>query len=81
MLECTEPLAFVAASTDGLLPVTTQLPLYKPFVPFFEGMFGFATKAEDATSASARLETFLLSERVQSRTGDDLTLVLLVRRP
>jgi hypothetical protein len=68
----------IAVMTDGLLPITTILPHYKPFSPFFTNLFAFLRSTEDSQQALNKLKSFLLSERVQSGTGDDLTLVLAV---
>lgn len=67
-----------AAMTDGLLPITTVLPFYKPYAPFFTNLFEFLRKTGDPAEAEAKLQRFLLSEKVQDGTGDDLTLVIAV---
>lgn len=72
------PVTGIAATTDGLLPITTTLPFYKPYAPFFTNLFAFLRKTADPTEAETKLRGFLLSDRVQNGTGDDLTLVLAV---
>lgn len=71
-----EPITGIAAMTDGLLPITTTLPDYQPFAPFFTNLFTYFRKIADPQEAEAKLRSFLLSDRVQNGTGDDLTLVV-----
>jgi len=73
-----EPITGIAAMTDGLLPITTTLPFYKPYSPFFTNLFTFLRNTEDREEAHRKLKGFLLSDRVQNGTGDDLTLLLAV---
>ncbi len=73
-----QPITGLAAMTDGLLPITTTLPLYEPYSPFFTNMFSFLRKTADMQEAQAKLRGFLLSDKVQNGTGDDLTLILAV---
>lgn len=74
-----EPVTAFAVSTDGLLRLALALPDCEPYPRFFEPLFAFAAAAGDVQAASAELEAFLDSERVNSRTEDDKTLVLVVR--
>jgi hypothetical protein len=69
-----------AVMTDGLLPVTTILPLYQPFAPFFKSLFAFLRTSTDDNEAQAMLYRYLLSDKVQEGTADDLTLVVAVRK-
>lgn len=73
-----QPITGIAAMTDGLLPITTTLPLYEPYTPFFTNLFSFLRKTADMKEAQAKLKGFLLSDKVQNGTGDDLTLVMAV---
>lgn len=69
----------LALFTDGLEPVA--LTGETPFAPFFEPLFGFAADADRGALERGRaLEGFLTSERVRSRTDDDLTLLLATHR-
>ena len=74
-----DPVKCVAATTDGLLPVCTVMPFHRPFAATFRRLFGFAATWDDRTRAAAELDGFLASDRIQSATGDDLTLVLARR--
>lgn len=52
--------------------------------PFFAGMFrplSRADKADEIGHLSSSLESFLSSERVRSRTDDDVSLILATCRP
>lgn len=62
--------------TDGLVPLATLRPKGVPHEPFFEPLFDFAASPEPD---EGMLEAFLNSNRVQTATGDDVT-VLLVQR-
>ena len=68
------PVESVALLTDGLGLLALDLSEGgKPHTPFFKPLLGFA-RAEDA--CPVELERFLESERVATRTDDDVTLVL-----
>jgi hypothetical protein len=69
----------LALLTDGLLPLALNIELNQPFVPFFDPLFAFAAETTDGEQATQALAAFLDSERVNQRTHDDKTLVLITR--
>lgn len=72
--EAPTPVESVALLTDGLGLLALDLSDGgKPHMPFFKPLLGFA-RGEDA--CPVELERFLESERVATRTDDDVTLVL-----
>ncbi len=78
--QCCEPIQCIAVMTDGLLPITTIAPFYRPSVKTFPGLFAYSKGWSNREEAIAELTGFLTSDRVQQGTGDDLTLVLARRR-
>lgn len=75
----------LALLTDGLGLLALDLVSGVPHAPFFEPLFAFCASTDDATDdatddgadeATISLERFLRSERVGSRTDDDLTLLI-----
>jgi len=73
----------VALMSDGLESLALNYASSTVYDPFFNGMFQPLLKATgdakiDALSVS--LEKFLSSERVVSRTDDDVSLILATRR-
>lgn len=73
----------IALMTDGLQLLAFDLAEDAPHAGFFEPMFSWVVALGDGEGAMDRgrdeLAAFLASERVQSRTDDDTTLVLAVR--
>ena len=68
------PVESVALLTDGLGLLALDLSDGgKPHVPFFKPLLGFARSEDPCPS---ELERFLESERVATRTDDDVTLLL-----
>lgn len=65
--------------TDGLEPVAMNLQADEPFAPFFNPLFRFVRNEKGAYEKSQALSEFLESERINKRTHDDKTLVLVVR--
>jgi hypothetical protein len=51
----------------------------KPYAPFFSPMFKFVADVTNPTEAQEQLVAFLRSERISTRTDDDLTLLLATR--
>lgn len=74
-----ENLAGLALLTDGLEPVALNLQTDEPFAPFFSPLFRFAGNEKDDYEKSQALTEFLAGERINQRTHDDKTLVLVVR--
>jgi hypothetical protein len=74
------PVDQVALFSDGLLTLALNVDENQPYAPFFTPLFAFAKEATDEAQATQALATFLDSERVNQRTHDDKTLVLVTRR-
>jgi hypothetical protein len=73
----------VALMTDGLEPLALHYASRSVHEPFFHGMFQplfDADGAKEINHLSASLERFLSSERVGSRTDDDVSLILATCR-
>ena len=73
----------VALMSDGLEPLALHYASKTVHDPFFKGMFQGLVKADGCAEISAlsdSLEQFLSSERVGSRTDDDVSLILATRR-
>jgi len=73
----------VALMTDGLEPLALHYASRSVHEPFFQGMFRplfDADGANEINHLSASLERFLSSERVGSRTDDDVSLILATCR-
>lgn len=84
-----EPVECAAVFSDGLLEMSMNVEHNRPFAPFFDPLFSFigavANTSEEGSAiehgdAQRQIESFLNSERVNARTGDDKTLVLAQRR-
>ncbi|GMV42888.1 MAG: hypothetical protein AMXMBFR64_46040 [Myxococcales bacterium] len=63
--------------SDGLQRLALRMPSGEPHAPFFRPLAEFAATAEPE-SGSRDLATFLLSERVASRSDDDRSLIVAV---
>lgn len=73
----------VALMTDGLQALALHYASMSVHEPFFHGMFRPLLDADGANEInhlSASLERFLSSERVGSRTDDDVSLILATCR-
>jgi hypothetical protein len=74
----------IALMTDGLESLALDYASKSAYTPFFDGMFrplSSAEKPKEIDHLSFHLETFLSSDRVRSRTDDDVTLVLATCKP
>ncbi len=71
--------ARAALFSDGLAPLAMNLARNEPHVPFFEPLLAFVQAAEETVVAAGQLADFLGSARVNARTDDDKTLVLVQR--
>jgi hypothetical protein len=69
----------LALLSDGLEPVATVVATGTPHGPFFDPLVAFAGSNRDAAQQELELERFLASDRLQSRSLDDLSLILAVR--
>lgn len=65
--------------SDGLAPLAMNLAHNRPHPPFFEPLFAFLASTDDPEIGRAQLAQFLASDRVNARTDDDKTLVLVQR--
>lgn len=74
-----EAIQALALTTDGMLRLALSLPEIKPYPPFFDPLFAFAAGFTDQGTAKTQLTAFLASERVNSHTEDDKTLIIAVR--
>jgi hypothetical protein len=77
-----EPFMELAVMTDGLEGLALHLATRTVHEPFLEAVMTPLRKPQgygEAASISAALTDFLKSERITSRTDDDLTLVLVAR--
>ncbi|MBD2770990.1 PP2C family serine/threonine-protein phosphatase [Iningainema tapete] len=67
---------FICASTDGLENVCINLRNWLPFEPFFQPLENYLEQTNNPEQDKQYLIQFLESERLQSRTNDDKTLLL-----
>jgi serine/threonine protein phosphatase PrpC len=70
------PVKGLALFTDGLERLALDVTNWQPHEPFFAPLFEFASSRNSSRMA---LEEFLRSDRVNSLTDDDKTLVLATR--
>lgn len=77
--QMTQSVTVAALFSDGLAPLAMNLAKNEPYAPFFEPLFAFLVSATDATAAGEQLADFLSTDRVNARTDDDKTLVLIQR--
>ena len=68
--------ANIAMLSDGLQMLALEMNGSKPHAPFFFPMFQFVADVTDERDAQEQLVAFLRSERISTRTDDDLTLLL-----
>ena len=69
----------LAMFSDGIQAIAlTSAADNAPHAPFFDPLFGWAERQEDADAAGQGLAAFLSSDRVTARADDDLTLLLAV---
>ena len=67
---------FICASTDGLEKVAIRLSDWEPFSPFFKPLEEYLHEPVNPEDEDKYLMEFLNSERLNSRTDDDKTLLL-----
>ncbi|QLE39556.1 protein phosphatase 2C domain-containing protein [Nostoc sp. C052] len=67
---------FICASTDGLEKVAIRLSDWQPFSPFFKPLEEYLHEPVNGEDEDKYLMEFLNSERLNSRTDDDKTLLL-----
>ncbi len=67
---------FICASTDGLEKVAIRLSDWKPHPPFFKPLEEYLQETDKPEDDEKYVIDFLNSERLNSRTDDDKTLLL-----
>lgn len=73
----------VALMSDGLEPLALNYADKSVYSPFLKGLYQPLLTVEgsgEAHSLSSSLEQFLASDRVRSRSDDDISLILATRR-
>lgn len=72
----------VALFSDGVQMLALDMKDYppQPHLPFFRPFFDFVQHIDDAAEREQQLHDFLQSPRVCSRTDDDKTLVIAVKK-
>ncbi|WP_413176011.1 PP2C family serine/threonine-protein phosphatase [Anabaena azotica] len=71
---------FICASTDGLEKVAIRLSDWKPFPPFFKPLEEYLRETSKPEYDDQYVIDFLNSDRLNSRTDDDKTLLLCLLR-
>ena len=69
----------LALITDGLQNLALKMPEREAFLGFWNPMLNDLSQTDEPEAVSGRLHTFISSERVQSRTADDVTIAIAVR--
>ncbi|MBD2137362.1 protein phosphatase 2C domain-containing protein [Anabaena sp. FACHB-1237] len=67
---------FICASTDGLEKVAIRLSDWQPHAPFFKPLEEYLRETDKPEEDDKYVIDFLNSERLNSRTDDDKTLLL-----
>ena len=67
---------FICASTDGLEKVAIRLSDWQPHAPFFKPLEEYLRETDNPEEDEKYVIDFLNSERLNSRTDDDKTLLL-----
>lgn len=70
------PQKFICAASDGLEKVAIRFSDWTAFPPFFQPLEECLQEETNPEEKQAYLQTFLESERLNQRTGDDKTLLL-----
>jgi hypothetical protein len=73
------PVTALAVMTDGLTNLAIEKASGEPHAPFFAPLLGFPARMDNHAAALAELSAFLNTDRINSRTDDDKTLVLAAR--
>ena len=72
----TAPQSFICAATDGLERVAIRLSDWSPFPPFFKPLEEYIEETAHPELEDDYLMQFLTSDRLNTRTDDDKTLLL-----
>ena len=67
---------YIFAATDGLERVAIKMSDFTPFAPFFAPFEEYLQETSNPEKEDTYLMSFLNSERLNSRTDDDKTLLL-----
>lgn len=67
---------FICVATDGLERVAIRMSDWTPFAPFFQPLEEYLRETNDLEQEDEYLINFLDSDRLNSRTDDDKTLLL-----
>ena len=71
---------YLAMFTDGIQNLVLKQPQNVPQLPFFANLFRWLQRQTDKAYVESELARLLRSPQVSSRTDDDLTLVVTIRR-
>ena len=69
-------LDFLAAGSDGLLPVAVRYKDWSPHGPFFAPFYTFLKDDPPKAEMESEIDSFLASDRLNKKTDDDKTLML-----
>ena len=69
----------MALITDGLQNLALKMPEREAFLGFWEPMLNDLAQTDEPEAVSERFHAFISGERVQSRTGDDVTIAIAAR--
>jgi serine/threonine protein phosphatase PrpC len=69
----------LALITDGLQNLALKMPEREAFMGFWNPILNDLVYTDEPEAVPARLHTFISSERVQSRTTDDVTIAIATR--
>ncbi|MDE2788374.1 MAG: PP2C family serine/threonine-protein phosphatase [Chloroflexota bacterium] len=71
----------LALITDGLQNLALKMPEREAFPGFWNPILHDLAHTDEPEAVPARLHAFISGERVQSRTGDDVTIAIAARNP
>ena len=69
----------MALITDGLQNLALKMPEREAFLGFWNPILNDLAQTDEPDAVSERLHAFISGERVQSRTTDDVTIVIAAR--
>ena len=69
----------LALITDGLQNLALKMPEREAFPGFWNPMLNDLAQTDEPEAVPGRLHAFISGERVQSRTGDDVTIAIAAR--
>ncbi len=71
---------YLAMFSDGIQNLVVEHATQKPFQPFFRNIFHWLENQTDREGVEGELTNLLCSPKVTSKSDDDLTLLLAIRR-